>query len=100
MILNKLRFYISRNNLNLQKILDEMGFTSQVHEISFHDFFSFLQLAYPEITPEEADFCFKKTDTDNSSSISVSELKALLLEHGIKIDKQFEVMPRFQRQET
>ena len=50
MILNKLRFYISRNNLNLQKILDEMGFTSQVHEITFHDFYSFLKLAYPEIT--------------------------------------------------
>lgn len=31
MILNKVRFYISRNNLNLQKILDEMGFTSHVH---------------------------------------------------------------------
>lgn len=47
MILNKLRFYISRNNLDLQKILDELGFSSQNSEISFHDFHKFLQHAYP-----------------------------------------------------
>lgn len=52
MILNKLRFYISRNNLDLKKILTEMGFVSQVHEISFHDFYSFLKQVYPEITAE------------------------------------------------
>lgn len=100
MILNKLRFYISRNNLDLKKILTEMGFVSQVHEISFHDFFSFLRQVYPEITAEEADYCFKKTDTDNSTSISVSELKHLLESNGIKLDKQFETMPRFERKET
>lgn len=31
MILNKLRFYISKNNLNLQMIMNSMGFSNHVH---------------------------------------------------------------------
>jgi|JI6StandDraft_1071083.scaffolds.fasta_scaffold103602_2 Ca2+-binding EF-hand superfamily protein len=100
MILNKLRFYINKNNLDLQMILNSMGFTQQVHEISFQDFYYFLRQVYPEITTEEADYCFKKTDTDNSSSISVSELKHMLLENGIKLDRQFQTMPTFERKES
>ena len=42
----------------------------------------------------------KKTDTDNSSSISVSELKHMLLENGIKLDRQFQTMPTFERKES
>ncbi len=49
MILNKLRFYISRNNLDLQMVMESMGFTQQIHEISFQDFYHFLQNVYPEI---------------------------------------------------
>lgn len=100
MILNKLRFYISKNNLNLQMIMNSMGFSNQVHEISFNDFFNFLKNAYPEITIEEADYCFKKVDTDNSSSISVSELRHMFISNGIKLDRQFESMPIFERKNT
>lgn len=100
MILNKLRFYISRNNLDLQMVMDSMGFTQQVSEISFQDFRQFLQVVYPEITTEEAAYCFKTTDTDNSSSISVTELKHMLLENGIKLGKQFNTMPMFERKNT
>ena len=100
MILNKLRFYISRNNLDLQKILDQLGFSQQNSQITFHDFHKFLQHAYPQITMQEADYCFKKTDTDNSLSISVDELKHMLQSNGIKVDRQFSNMPRFQKKQT
>ena len=77
-----------------------MGFTQQVNEINFQDFYQFLKVVYPEITTEEADYCFRKTDTDNSGSISVTELKHLLLENGIKIERQFKNMPTFERKNT
>lgn len=73
-----------------------MGFGQQKTEITFNDFFNFLQKAYPEITIEEAEYCFKKTDIDNSKSISVNELKHMLIENGIKLESQFDILPIFQ----
>jgi Ca2+-binding EF-hand superfamily protein len=71
MIMNKLRFFISQKNLDLKKIMDSIGFGNGKSEISYHEFFHFFQQVYPEITNEDADYVFKKTDSDRSGSISV-----------------------------
>lgn len=85
MIMNKLRFYISQKNLDLKKIMDSLGFTANKKEISYHEFYHFFQHVYPEISNEDADYLFKKTDTDHSGAMSVQELKTLLVNNGIKL---------------
>lgn len=89
MIMNKLRFYISQKNLDLKKVMDSLGFGNNKNEISYHEFFHFFQRVYPEISNEEADYVFKKTDSDQSGSISVDELKTILVSNGIKLEAQF-----------
>ena len=98
-IMNKLRFYISQKNLDMKKIMDSVGFTSGKQEGSYQDFFQFFRNVYPQITNEDTDYLFKKTDTDNSGSISVDELKNILTANGIKLESQFDVIPAFQRRE-
>lgn len=74
-IMNKLRFYIQQKNLDLKKIMDSLGFGAEREEIAYHDFYLFFKKVYPEVTHEETDYVFKKTDTDHSGTISVDELK-------------------------
>lgn len=49
----------------------------------------------PEITREEASYIFKTTDTDQSGSISVKEIEALLATHGIGLESHFQTVPKF-----
>jgi Ca2+-binding EF-hand superfamily protein len=95
MIMNKLRFYISQKNLDLKKIMDSLGFIAGKKEISYQEFYHFFKEAYPDISNEEADYVFKKTDTDRSGAISIEELKALLVSNGIKLEAQFDAIPSF-----
>jgi Ca2+-binding EF-hand superfamily protein len=97
MIMNKLRFYISGKNLDLKKVMDSMGFSNAKQEISYQEFYHFFLNVYPEITNEETDCVFKKTDSDHSGAISVEELKGLLLSNGIKLEAQFDVIPSFEK---
>jgi Ca2+-binding EF-hand superfamily protein len=71
MIMNKLRFYISQKNLDLKKVMDSLGFGANKKEISYLEFYRFFKEVYPDISNEEADYVFKKTDTDRSGAISV-----------------------------
>ncbi len=95
MIMNKLRFYISQKNLDMKKVMDSVGFTSGKQEVTYQDFYQFFKCVYPEITNEDTDYLFKKTDTDNSGSISVDQLKDILTANGIKLESQFDVIPAF-----
>ena len=95
MIMNKLRFYVSHKNLDMKKIMDSLGFGHSKDEVTYQDFYHFFLRVYPEITNEEADYVFRKTDTDNSSTISLQELEQLLLQNGIKIQSQFDIVPSF-----
>jgi Ca2+-binding EF-hand superfamily protein len=97
MIMNKLRFYISQQNLDLRKVMDSMGFGSGREEIVYHDFYQFFRRVYPQITHEDADYVFRRTDADHSGTISVEELKDILLESGMKLASQFELVPSFER---
>ena len=83
--MNKLRFYIAQKNLNMKKIMDQLGFGKDKTQISYHEFHHFFLRAYPEISQEETDYIFKRTDSDKSGSISVSELKKMLVDNGIKL---------------
>ena len=97
--MNKLRFYISQKNLDMKKVMDSVGFTSGKQEVSYQDFYQFFKNVYPQITNEDTDYLFKKTDVDNSGSISVDQLKSILTANGIKLESQFDVIPAFQRRE-
>jgi Ca2+-binding EF-hand superfamily protein len=55
----------------MKKVMDSVGFTSGKQEVTYQDFYQFFKCVYPEITNEDTDYLFKKTDTDNSGSISV-----------------------------
>jgi len=46
-IMNKLRFYISQNNLDLGKVIDAMGFGADKEEITYQDFYHFFKRVYP-----------------------------------------------------
>ncbi len=69
-----LRFYISSNNLDLVKILFNLGYTSENQELDFEAYYNFLKNVNPDIKKEEALYVFKETDTDNSNSISILEI--------------------------
>lgn len=94
--MNKLRFYIAQKNLDLKKIIESLGYNDYQTEISFNQFFIFLQKAYPEITESQAKYVFRKTDKDNSKSISIEEIEIMLSENKIKFQSQFNVVPKFQ----
>jgi Ca2+-binding EF-hand superfamily protein len=55
----------------MKKIMDSLGFGYGKEEITYQDFYHFFLRVYPEITNEETDYVFKKTDVDHSGSISV-----------------------------
>ena len=97
--MNKLRFYISQKNLDMKKVMDSFGFGYGKEEITYQDFYRFFLRVYPEITNEETDYVFKKTDADQSGTISVDELKSILTENGIKIQSQFDSVPTFEKQQ-
>lgn len=97
MIMNKLRFYISQKNLDLKRVMDSLGFSQGKKEISYQEFLHFFREVYPQVTNEETDYLFKKTDADRSGSISVEELKGLLVSNGIKLEAQFETVPSFEK---
>jgi Ca2+-binding EF-hand superfamily protein len=69
----------------MKKIMNSMGFGSQKEEVTYQDFYHFFKRVHPDISQEETYYVFKKTDTDGSGSISVEELKGMLLENGIKL---------------
>ena len=96
-IMNKVRFYISQKNLNMQSLMTSLGFGEGKDEISYQDFYQFLKSAYPDITHEEADLVFKRTDTDGSGLISVGELKTMLTANGIRLESQFQSVPAFEK---
>jgi len=73
-IMGDLRFYISSNNLDLVKILFNLGYTSENQELDFEAYYNFLKNVNPDIKKEEALYVFKETDTDNSNSISILEI--------------------------
>lgn len=58
----------------------------------------FFLKVHPELTKDEAQYVFKRTDNDGSGSISVDELQHLLAENGIKLQTQFDVIPKFEKQ--
>lgn len=74
-IMNDLRFYIKSNNLDLCKILMNLGYQNEHAELSFEQYYRFLKTVNPEIKKEEALYVFKQTDTDNSNSISIIEIE-------------------------
>jgi hypothetical protein len=69
--MNKLRFYISRMNLDMGKMMESLGFNRSKSEITYQDFYHFFKLVYPEITQDDTNYVFQKTDKDKSGSISV-----------------------------
>lgn len=68
----------------MKKIMEELGFGTNKNEISYHEFHHFFQRAYPDISQEETDYIFKRTDLDRNGSISLTELKKMLVDNGIK----------------
>ena len=51
--------------------MESLGFTNPQKDISFKEYFKFLQRIEPNINESEASYIFKKTDENNSNSISV-----------------------------
>jgi Ca2+-binding EF-hand superfamily protein len=57
--------------------------------VTFQEFTQFFRKVHPELTTDEAHYVFKRTDKDDSGSISIEELQTLLADNGIKLNTQF-----------
>ena len=69
--MSDLRFQINSNNLDLCKILNSLGYSSDTAELSQQQFHQFLKLVNPIITKDEAKYIFDKTDEDKNGTISI-----------------------------
>lgn len=73
-IMVKLRQCFNLNKYSLEEFLNQYGFKNKQEDLTFDRYLDFLKLVYKDITKEEAIFIFKKTDIDNSGTISVEEI--------------------------
>jgi Ca2+-binding EF-hand superfamily protein len=70
-IMTKLRVIFSLNRVELEKYLSMYGFKNKNEDLTFDRYCDFLRAACPTITRTEAIYIFKRTDTDNSGTISI-----------------------------
>ena len=89
-VMNELRFQINSRNLNLNKLLESLGFKGR-KDLSFKQFAEFMGHVQPHITKDEVTFFFEKMDVDADGSVSLSELEAKMKEYDIQFDKDIEL---------
>jgi len=57
MVMTELRFQINSKNIDLNKLLNSMGYKPN-HELSFKEFSHFVKVIHPSIDKDEVKFFF------------------------------------------
>lgn len=86
MVMTDLRIRINSNNINLTKLLDNLGFKHQ-SELSYQEFSQFIKHIHPDINKDEMKFFFEEMDDDGNGSISIYELEKEMAKHFITFNK-------------
>lgn len=89
-VMGELRFQINAKNLDLNKLLEGLGFKGY-HELNFNQFSEFLRHIHPKITKDEIKFFFERMDSNEDGSISLQELSTEMEKHFITFNKGAEI---------
>ncbi len=84
-IMTKLRFYFDLNKSQLELYLSKYGFMNKDEDLNFQKYFEFLRAVNPTISEQQARYIFKKTDEDNSGTISLQQIVRMLKIYGIDL---------------
>lgn len=84
-IMNRLRFKINSENLDMSQLFTQLGFQSKT-ELNFEQFRKVLDYISPKITLEEVRYFFDKIDHDSSGTVSVLEIEKEISKH-IKLNR-------------
>lgn len=89
MVMTELRFQINSKNLDLNRLLEGLGFKGY-QELDFQQFSLFLKHIHPNITKDEVQFFFERMDNNDDGSISLQELSSEMEKHFISFNKNSE----------
>lgn len=73
MIMSDMRFRINVENLELRRLMSEMGF-DEGSELGFKSFDEFIRAINPSITSEEVVYFFEKLDVNDDGRVSIKEM--------------------------
>lgn len=88
--MNRLRFKINSENLDMPQLFTLLGFQSKA-ELAFEQFQRLLDYISPKITPEEVRYFFDRIDYDSSGSVSLAEIEKEINRHikpGRPVDEE------------
>ena len=82
MVMTSLRFEINSKNLDLNKLLEGLGYKG-MKELNYKQFAEFIRHIHPHITKDEIIFFIEKMDPNEEGSISIQELSTEMEKHSI-----------------
>lgn len=85
MIMSDIRFRINMQNMDLRKLISQMGFDDRT-ELIFRNFDQFIRVVNPSITSEEVVYFFEKLDVNDDGRVSIKQLQMEMLRNHIPID--------------
>lgn len=86
MVMAELRFQINAKNLDLNRLLEGLGFKG-LKELNFQQFSELIRHIHPTITKDEIKFFFEKMDSNDDGSISINELSSEMEKNHINFNK-------------
>ncbi len=85
MIMSDIRFRINTENVDLRKLIEQMGFDDRT-ELTFKNFDEFIRVVNPSITTEEVVYFFEKLDVNDDGKVSIKELELEMQRNHIMLD--------------
>lgn len=74
MIMTDIRFKINTENIDLRKLIRQMGFDDRT-ELMFKNFDDFIRVVNPSITSEEVIYFFEKLDINDDGKVPIKWLE-------------------------
>ncbi len=95
--MSSLRFQINSQNLDLINILAQLGYKNGQSELDKDRFFRFLQIINEDISRNQSDYIFNKTDFDKNGTISINEIQKIMNQNNISLSTVNKKVPGFNK---
>lgn len=95
--MSSLRFQINSQNLDLINILAQLGYKNGQSELDKDRFFRFLQIINEDISRNQSDYIFNKTDFDENGTISINEIQKIMNQNNISLSTVNKKVPGFNK---
>lgn len=87
-LMGQIRFRINSQNIDLERLFERHGYQRNT-ELNFELFEAFLKTIDATLTSEEERYMFEKLDTNDSDSISLSELQDAMTANNIPMKSNY-----------